>query len=213
MTTVQVFPVTEIATNCLLIRDTETGHMAVVDPGGDSSQLLAAIESAGPETVKYILLTHGHYDHIGRANQLAQQYQAKIVIGSQEKAFLTDNSLNLSYKAFREKIKPFQADVLLHDSDTFQLGNTEITFITTPGHTIGGGCYLFDDVLVAGDTLFFESIGRTDLPTGDNSMMIQSLAKLKNLPGDYTVYPGHGRLTTLNHERSHNPYMTQMRIY
>ena len=138
--------------------------------------------------------------------QLAEKFDAKIVTGEKNNEFLSNPTLNLTEK-HRLSLKPFSADILLKDGDNFMLGNTEIKYITTPGHTSGCGSYIFDDTIISGDTLFCESYGRTDFPTGDDAEMAKSIRKLKNLEGDYRVIPGHGPTTTLDHERKYNPLM------
>ena len=143
---------------------------------------------------------------ISYAKQLAEKFDAKIVTGEKNNEFLSNPTLNLTEK-HRLSLKPFSADILLKDGDNFMLGNTEIKYITTPGHTSGCGSYIFDDTIISGDTLFCESYGRTDFPTGDDAEMAKSIRKLKNLEGDYRVIPGHGPTTTLDHERKYNPLM------
>ena len=181
MINIQIYPVTMIGTNCAYIKDAATGKAAVTDPGERSEKLMKQIKQDGGK-LEYVLLTHGHYDHICYAKQLAELCGAKVV----------------------------DADILLDDGDTFMLGETEFTYLSTPGHTIGCGVFLADGVMFAGDTLFCESYGRTDLPTGNNVQMMQSLKKLKELEGDYQVIPGHGPLTTLEHERRYNPLMSRL---
>lgn len=199
-----------LMTNCYLLTDIDTGDMAVVDPGARSEKLISAIDNAKGE-LKYVILTHGHYDHIGYAKQLSELYGAKIVCGFKSEDFFKDNILN--HSAFHddfEDIKPFSGDIILSDGDKFNLGNTGITYISTPGHTIDSGCYIFDNNIISGDTLFCESYGRTDLPTGDDMDMINSIKRLKNLSGDYNVLPGHGSFSTLEHERKYNPLMRRL---
>ena len=105
---------------------------------------------------------------------------------------------------------PFSADILLGDGEVFRLGETEITYLYTPGHTDGCGIFLFDDVMLAGDLIFRTSYGRTDLPTGDDLKMAQSLKRVKELDGDYQIIPGHGPLTMLSFERKFNPLMRRL---
>ncbi len=205
MIDIKVYHVSEIMTNCSYILDKATGKSAVVDPGGKSQKLIEQIKSDGGN-LEYIMLTHGHYDHILFAKELADMFGARIVTGKHNGEFLSNPSLNLTAKHFLD-MAPFSADILLDDGEKFMLGETEITYLYTPGHTSGCGVFIFDDVMICGDVLFCESCGRTDLPTGDDYTITQSLKRLKNLEGDYTVIPGHGPFTTLEHERRFNPYM------
>lgn len=205
MIDVKVYNVTFLATNCCYLVDKATGKSAVVDPGEKSDELIELIEKDGGK-LEYVMLTHGHYDHIGFAKQLADRFNAKIVTGEKENKFLSTPTLNLSVN-HNIDLPAFSADILLNDNDSFMLGETEIHYIQTPGHTSGGGCFIFDDTLISGDTLFCESYGRTDLPTGSNSDMYNSILRLKNLSGDYRVIPGHGPISTLDHERKYNPLM------
>lgn len=208
MIQVQIYPVTMLGTNCCYLRDEATGKTAVSDPGEQSRALEAQIEKDGGK-LSYVLLTHGHYDHICYAKQLAEKYGAKIVTGRHNAPFLRDVRLNET-AVNRIPFTPFEADILLDDGDIFRLGDTEITYLYTPGHTSGCGIFLFDDIMIAGDLLFRESYGRTDLPTGSDEQMIQSLKRVKELEGDYTVIPGHGPLTSLEYERRCNPLMRRL---
>ncbi len=208
MTDIKVYPVTEIMTNCYLITDKDTGYMAVVDPGGKSEKLIDDIKSGGE--LKYVILTHGHYDHIGYAKQLASMFIAEIICGEYTNEFLNNNLLN--HSAFHPdfNIEPFSGDIILSDGDCFNLGKTCIKYIYTPGHTKDSGCYIFDNNIITGDTLFRESFGRTDLPTGNDDDMINSIRRLKNIDGNYIVYPGHGMMSDLDFERKYNYLMVRV---
>lgn len=210
MIDLKIYNVSPLSTNCYLLTDKDTGEMAVVDPGGKNEQLIEYITDNGNK-LKYVLLTHGHYDHIGYAKQMSDIFGAEILCSKNANVFLSDNMLNHSmYHDDIEVIKPFSADVILKDNDVIKLGNTEITFIETPGHTNGCGCFLFDDIMISGDTLFCESFGRTDLPTGSLSKLFTTFRRLNAIDKDYVVYPGHGISTTLSHEKKYNPLMSRL---
>ncbi|MCR5653328.1 MAG: MBL fold metallo-hydrolase [Ruminococcus sp.] len=210
MTDIKCAAVGPVVTNCFLITDEATGDMLVVDPGDKSKALIDEINNSSGE-LKYVILTHGHYDHIGYAKQLAEMFSAKIICGKYTNEFLSDNYLNHSaLHPDIPDIEPFSGDILLDDGDTFYLGETEFKYIHTPGHTKDSGCYIFDNNIIVGDTLFRDSYGRTDLPTGDDTEMINSIRKLKHLDGDYNVFPGHGYMTTLERERHYNPLMSRV---
>lgn len=194
----------ELATNTYIVTDTESGECAVVDPAIESKELFGAVEN---RNVKYILLTHGHYDHIGGVNAVKEKTGAKVVIHQEEKPFLSDTALNLyKYEHGYVKIIP---DIITVDGTEIPFGDGNIKVMHTPGHTIGGVCYIFenDRVIFSGDTLFKLTAGRTDLATGNAREELRSLAKIGTLEGDYTVYPGHEASTTLDFERENNRYM------
>lgn len=196
-----------LKTNCYLIRDSETNKMAIVDPGGISRKLDEDLEKFGKENVCYILLTHGHFDHIRKARRYRELTGAKIVISKDEREFTLNPNLNLSNQFGAQTIPPFRADVLVEDGDFIQLGNSKIRVIKTPGHTVGSVCYLLDNCMFSGDTLMKESVGRTDLVTGNSKDLMFSIKILGLLNGDYKIYPGHGDATTLNYERDNNEYL------
>lgn len=207
MISVKTFSVGALDTNAYVITDADTQHTAVIDPGNTSKELTNALAEIGKENIKYILLTHGHFDHIGAVQDYKEMFDAKVVVSKLDEPFLTDNNLNLSAQFIRG-LEPVKADIILDDEDTVSLGNTVIRFIHTPGHTCGSGCFVCeeDKMIFSGDTLFYHSVGRTDFPTGNPTTLINSLGKLNRLQGDYKVFPGHDRSTTLYDEKANNPY-------
>ncbi len=195
--------------NTYILKSKESGEIAVIDPSAKSDELFDAIDSNGGN-LKYILLTHGHFDHVGGVKSLKDRYSdAKVCLSKDEMKLLRDDSLN-GAKIHRLKFDEFDVDVELSDGDIIMLGDDKIKFITTPGHTAGSGCYITGDWLFSGDTLFCQSIGRTDFPTSNHGDMMKSLKKLKDLDGEYAVYPGHDIFSTLDAERKYNPYMKQV---
>ena len=194
-----------IGTNCYLIEDEATGALAVIDPGDHCDELLREIDARG-KGLSYLLLTHGHYDHKNDETKLCERYHPTVCASEKELMLIAEPSYNLS-KKHGLTIAPFTVDRPLKDGDSIMLGESEIRFLLTPGHTMGSGCYLVDDSLFSGDTLFCTSVGRTDFPTSSTRDMMRSVERLKNLDGNYDVYPGHDLFTTLDRERRYNPYM------
>lgn len=206
MITVQSVPVGALQVNCYMLKDSNTGFIAVVDPGDNCTALKKLVENE-KENIKYIFLTHGHFDHIGYAQALKEQTNAKLVISKADEPLLSDNNLNLSMAFFGTGVPKTVADITLEDNDTLMLGDSKVTFISTPGHTKGSGCYIIDNNIFTGDTLMKLSMGRTDFPTGSDDDMKTSLKRLAALKENYNVYPGHGDYSTLNYEKSCNPYL------
>lgn len=194
-----------LPTNCYLLTDEETGATAVIDPGFESEELSESVQQIG--NVQAILLTHGHFDHISGVQKMQKLTGAKIYLYADEMLFVKDGSLNLAGAFFGSEVPPFRVDVPLNDNETIQLGKLDIRVLHTPGHTVGGCCFLVEDVIFSGDTLMKLSCGRTDCPTGNYSQMLDSLCRLAELKGDFKVYPGHGSATALDYERRNNSYM------
>lgn len=205
---IEVQQVGQLMTNCYIVWDEHTKNAAVIDPGDDGAYLADCLKKNGL-TLQYILLTHGHFDHIGGVAAVKVATGAKVVISAEDAPMLTSSRKSLAAFSFLSQA-PAQADILVQDGDTVTLGNTAFTVLATPGHTPGGVCYIAGDCIFSGDTLFFCSCGRTDFPGGNSREIMDSLQKLAALPGDYTVYPGHDRFSTLNFERQHNPYMKKL---
>lgn len=210
---IKQFVVGDVATNCYLVYDEKTLEGAIVDPGDNADRLIREIESARIK-LKYILLTHAHFDHILAVGAIKRATGAQVVV-SRKDEYLFDASASLSpFGAYgRDLMNRFDfpgADIWMTEELALEFGGMKLKFHSTPGHTPGSHVIQLDDsILFTGDTLFCQSCGRTDLPGGSWLVMLQSLKKLYNLPGDYQVLPGHEGLSTLERERKTNPYMRQ----
>lgn len=200
---IKVVPLGHIQTNCYMVEG-ESGAV-VIDPGFNSEAVEQfLLDNSQKETA--VLLTHCHFDHIGGAPALKKATGVNIFIGEDENENLKDSQINLAER-FHAKFESFGADYLLKDGKLLKVGDLEFRVIFTPGHTAGGVVYLLGDTLFSGDTLFFESIGRTDLPTGDFKTLEGSVKMLYTLPESTVVLPGHGPGTTIGHEKKNNPYV------
>lgn len=178
----------------------------VIDPGKYTVELAEFLNS-NSDKVRLILITHAHYDHIGGALQLRKATGVKIAIGKNEEFALSDCAFNLSGR-FTPAIPAFNADYTIEDEEEFVVGDITVKAYETPGHTVGGMCYLIGDCLFSGDMLFYQTIGRTDFPGGSLQEMKYSLDRIMWLFDDNVkVYSGHGDVTTIGHERKYNPYL------
>jgi len=197
-------PIGSYQTNCYLVADEETKTAFIIDPAGDLEQIKNLIDEKAYD-LKYIILTHGHGDHIGAVEGLKEAYDAVLLIHEEDAEMLRDHQLNLTFR-MGEKIE-IEADQTFRDGETLMVGSLELKFIHTPGHSKGSSCILVEDALFSGDTLFFNSIGRTDLYGGDGRKIIESIKnKLLILPEETKVYPGHGQSTTIKNELKKNPF-------
>lgn len=196
----------QVATNCYLAMNRATGAMIIVDPADLPDRIIRKAEAMGgkPEA---ILLTHGHFDHIGAADALREKYGIQVCALEQEKEILesADNNLSMMFgRGFTVK-----ADRFFRHGETVDLAGTSVTVLHTPGHTCGGVCYYIEKekVLFSGDTLFHGSVGRTDFPTGSMSEIHHSIHdRLFVLPEDTLVLPGHDQTTDIGYEKQYNPY-------
>lgn len=191
-----------IKTNCYLL-STERAAV-VIDPGFDRPETLEFIND-NSDKERLILLTHAHFDHIGGAEVLREKTGVKIGIGEHDADGLADTALNLS-DMFHAHISPFKPDLTFKNGDKITVGDIEFNVISTPGHTVGGVSYLTGGCLFSGDTLFENSIGRTDFPGGDIKAIKRSVRKLMTLPLETKVYPGHGDPTSIAREKEYNMF-------
>lgn len=191
--------------NCYILVDQATRAAAIIDPGCAAEQIMESVTEAKAK-VKYIIDTHGHWDHIGNNVAMQEATGADILIHRLDALMLSDPVLSLA-TLFRGDGNGGQAARLLEDGDIIELGELRLTVIHSPGHTEGGICLLCEDMLFSGDTLFRLSIGRSDLSGGDQEALIRSLGeKLAPLDDGLTVLPGHGSASTLGYEKANNPY-------
>lgn len=181
----------------------ELTKQAVVIDGGENYKKVKQVEESLGVKIVALLLTHAHFDHSGNAKKL-QDDGAKVYISSIDAPKL-NNDGNLGYR-FGRKFENLIADHLLENNEELNIAGIKIKAIATPGHTDGSMTFMVDNMLFTGDTLFLESVGRTDFPTGDKNKLINSVKMLFSLDGDYQVYPGHEDFTTLSHERIYNTF-------
>ena len=203
--TIQSFAVMPFDENCYVVSD-DTGEGVVIDPGGMAKEILAYIREA-KLSIKAVLDTHGHCDHIGANDAIRDATEAPLYIHKEDGAMISDIRLNLSaFMGFKVISRP--AEHLLSEGDKISFGQSELEVLHTPGHTIGGVCFLGDGVAFTGDTLFAGSIGRSDFPGGSEVELIGNIKKkLLALPDETKVYSGHGPSSEIGWERQCNPYL------
>ena len=193
--------------NTYFAYDEETNKGFIVDPGGYDSRITDEINAANVE-LEYIILTHGHGDHIGGVEQFKVDFpNAKVVAHELEREMLQDARINSSMEIFMRPIT-IEADKYVRDKESLNVGNMEVTFLHTPGHTKGGMCISVDNVIFSGDTIFRYSIGRTDFYGGDFRTLINSIKdRLFYFPDDTVLLPGHMGASTIADEKRGNPFV------
>ena len=182
-------------TNCYLIYGEESDCCLVIDPGYEPERILAEAARLG-KTIEAVLLTHGHFDHVGGVRTLAAETDCRV--------YLHEKDLSMPPQL---TAGPLYYTDLYREGDVLKLAGLQLRVIHTPGHTEGSVCLLAENAMFSGDTLFEGSCGRTDLPGGNWATILQSLKRLAGMEKNYTVYPGHGPSTTLAEEKQWNPYM------
>lgn len=201
------YPGGPLGENTYLITDQETGHKAVIDPGYYGEDIVSAI--GDKEQLKFILLTHGHYDHFAAVELYINDYPDAVFEAPEKEQYLLSGGRDNKWMALGHGggICP-KPDVYLKENDVITLGSTSLKVIETPGHTEGGLCFVTDKEAFTGDTLFRLSVGNSSLETGDWDTMVDSIRnKLYTLPEDMIVYPGHGPATTIGYEKRSNPFV------
>ena len=197
-----------VSTNCYFLKNKDTDEILIVDPGAEPDRIIRAVEQLSGHPAG-ILLTHGHYDHMCAVNELRSHYEIPVYAAKAEEHLLLDTTENLS-ASWSGNPYTVKADVYLEHGEVFKLAGFSVKTLVTPGHTEGSCCYWIEEegVCLIGDTLFYGSCGRTDLPTGSMSSMRKSLRELLEILPEHTeIYPGHGEATDAAFEKLHNPYL------
>ncbi|MCB5247119.1 MAG: MBL fold metallo-hydrolase [Candidatus Cloacimonetes bacterium] len=199
-----LFP--EFGTNTWLLWDESSRQGFLIDPAAPSEELLRRIQELQLQ-IPLIINTHGHGDHIGGNDWFKAALGSQVLIHPADAALLTDNRRNFS-EYLGQPLDLAPADSLAEDGQILKLGDHEVLVLHTPGHTQGCICLLADKFLFSGDTLFEQSIGRTDFPGGSHDQIVSSIrTKLFTLPDDTVVFPGHGPRTSIGLEKKHNPFV------
>lgn len=198
-------PVGPLQANCYIVGCEQTRHAAVIDPGGDADKILLAL-SKDQLTLKAIINTHGHFDHVSANKQLKKSTGAELMIHAADAPMLSQLASGAAVWGLSSEDSP-EPDRLLDEGDTVEVGQIQFKVLHTPGHTPGGISLFADNVVFVGDTLFAGSIGRTDFPGGDFNTLISSIqTKLFTLPDDVMVYTGHMEPTSIGREKKFNPF-------
>lgn len=194
---IKTIPVGQLEENCYVVTNEDTLECILIDPGDESNAILDYLED-NKLKCRMIMITHGHYDHVGAVNAICEELNIPVYINAKDDARECGEAFNAFYMP--ENGKHYS------DGDVIEAAGYKFEIIETPGHTPGGVSIKCQDALFTGDTLFKGSCGRTDLEGGDQEEELRSLNKLCSLPGDYEVYPGHLSPSTLERERSFNHY-------
>ena len=195
-----------LSANCYIVGSEATGEGLIIDPGGNAVDISKVVRDSGLD-IRVIVLTHGHSDHIAALYDIQDRTGAKVAIHTADAQFLhgrgpSSTMFGISYKT------PEPPDRLLHEGDIIDIGGLHFSVSHTPGHTPGSICLLIDDKAFTGDTLLYRGIGTTLMPGSSRRQLIDSIqTKLMVLPDTTTVYPGHGRQTTIGAERKDNPFL------
>ena len=211
MLKIETVVVSQYMVNCYIVYCEDTKDGIIVDPGDEHEKIISAVSKLGVN-VKHVILTHSHADHILVLDKIKDHYNVDLMIHKDEAPILASGKMNLT-PMFTGRSIEHTADVLLNDGDKIKIGDRELEVIHTPGHTSGCLCLFGDGILVSGDTLFTQSYGRTDFPTGDAPTLAKSLDKLLKLPEDTKVYPGHYDASTIGLERKYNLMAAELMEY
>lgn len=198
---IHTLPLGAYQTNTYIVEN--EGHCAIIDPGYEPDTILSFL-AKGNLTADAILLTHGHFDHVGAVKEIVKKTGCKLWMSQRDWSQKANPLTSYFYPLANCDLAEAQ---FCEDGEEISAAGLTFSVLETPGHTWGSVCYLCGDALFSGDTLFAGSCGRTDLPGGDWNEIQQSLRTLAQLDGNYTVYPGHGNSSSLAEEKQYNPYM------
>ena len=202
---IETLVVGPFASNCYIVGSESTKEGMIIDPGAEANKILESVKDLGLD-IKFIGLTHGHIDHVGALKEVKEATGAEVAIHASDADSLRGRSLSTIFGLSYPALDP--PDRLLKGGDSIDIGDLHFLVLHTPGHTPGGVCFLGQEVVFTGDTLFNYGIGRTDLPLGSYSELMNGIhTKLMVLPDDTVVYPGHGPDTTIGNERRANPFI------
>ena len=204
---INVMPVTAFAENVYIVSDERSKDALIVDPGGEATRILEAVEQLGVH-VKYILDTHGHMDHVGGVLKVREKTGAQYAIHENDVEISKRQPAGYAFQMIPDFESPPDPDLILNEGDEFNVGDIVFKVIETPGHTMGSVCFLAGSALFAGDTLFNGSVGRTDFPGSSSEAIVDSIqSKLFDLEEETVVLPGHGPQTTIKQEKEYNPFV------
>ena len=199
----------EFGSNCWLVIDEASGDALVIDPSPEIGAIKDAIEHRRAR-VKYILLTHSHFDHMTSCDTLRDLTGAPLALHEADAEGLVNSYINCSRVFMNSDLVFRPAELLLKEGDELEIGSEKLSLIHTPGHTKGSACFFIGDSMFSGDTLFDGGIGRSDLPGGSTLELLSSLDRIKSIPRDYLLYTGHGSVSTLEKQKKYNPYLYKM---
>ncbi len=195
--------------NCY-VAETAPNQCIAIDVGGTPRLLLEFLTMKKLKLSK-ILLTHGHFDHINGAEEVSEKTGAEIFVHEDDAHMLGSSGSSLSELVGCTEFNPISQYTIVHDGDVIHDGDCDFKVLHTPGHSMGSVCYICNDVIFSGDTLFCCSVGRTDFPGSNPRLMVDSLERLYNISGNYKVLTGHGDKTELQYEKNSNPYFRRFR--
>ena len=202
-----VVPVTSFVENTYILSDEKAKEAIIFDPGGEADRILEAVKELGL-TVKYILNTHGHMDHVGGVLKVREGTGASWGIHADDAIMAKRQPASYALRLIPDYQDPPEPDLMLKENDEFTIGAITVKVIETPGHTMGSICFLADGVLISGDTLFQGSVGRTDFPGSSTEALVKSIKeKLFSLDEETVVLPGHGGETSIKQEKLYNPFV------